>query len=326
MKDSNLNSNGDKWMNTVELSIIIPVYNVKSYLERCLESVIGQCKNKNVEIILIDDGSKDGSELLCDMYAQNHSELVMVIHKENGGLSSARNVGLQRAKGKYISFLDSDDMFIDGFVSDMLSYMDQEPDFIHFNFCFENNGSYEVKGTKQVVEVNKDWFLDDLLKNKFECQICIGCYKKALFEDIYFPEGRNYEDIATLYKLILKSERICCVDYSYYIYNISNSASITKTITCKNMQDMYMSVNEMYEGILKYYKQQNKELTYLEYFRRNEYIYIYLKLVKIENAESLKQEIKVYLLKNRKYNPVKFRHYNYKKMIYFYVMALFGFI
>lgn len=311
-------------MNTVELSIIIPVYNVIAYLERCLESVLYQCKDKSVEIILIDDGSQDGSEQLCDMYAQKYPELIKVLHKENGGLSSARNVGLNTAEGIYVCFLDSDDMVADGFVDDMLCFIDKEPDFIHFSFCFENNGNYKLKGNKEVLELNKVKFFDDLLKIKFECQICMGCYRKTLFEDTYFPEGRNYEDMATLYKLVLKSEKILCVDYAYYIYNISNSGSITKTITAKNMNDMYLSVNEMYEGILKYYQEQNFDQTYLEYFKRNEYIYIYLKLMKIDDADELKKEIKDYLLKNRYYNPIKFRHYNLKKMIYFYVMAVLG--
>ena len=108
------------------------------------------------------------------------------------------------------------------------------------------------------------------------------------------------------------------------IFIIFNSGSITKTITAKNMNDMYLSVNEMYEGILKYYQEQNFDQTYLEYFKRNEYIYIYLKLMKIDDADELKKEIKDYLLKNRYYNPIKFRHYNLKKMIYFYVMAVLG--
>lgn len=309
-------------MNNVEISIIIPVYNVKMYLERCLDSIIGQCKDKCVEIILIDDGSNDGSETLCDLYLKNYSEVIKVIHKVNGGLSSARNAGLDIADGRYVCFLDSDDMIADGFIDDMLSFIEKEPDFIHFSFCFENNGNYKLKGNKEVLEVNKDKFLDDLLKIEFECQICIGCYRKMLFDEIRFPKGRNYEDMATLYKLVLKSANIYYVNYSYYIYNISNTNSITKITSLKNMNDMYLSVNEMCDGIKCYYEHKNIDLTYLEYFKRNEYIYIYIKLLKVENASRLKKEIKEYLLKNRNYNLIKFRYYNLKKLIFFYVMSM----
>lgn len=115
------------------LSIIIPVYNTREYLDRCVNSVISQ-KRKGLEIILVNDGSTDGSDVLCDIHAKNH-RCIKVIHKENGGLASARNAGIDAAKGKYVNFLDSDDWISAGTIDRIFSIIDEyTPDIIGYGF------------------------------------------------------------------------------------------------------------------------------------------------------------------------------------------------
>ena len=123
------------------LSIIVPVYNVKSYLKKCVESIINQTYT-NLQIILVDDGSTDGSQDICDEFAQRDSRIV-VIHKENGGLSTARNVGMDRAKGAYIAFVDSDDWLEPNMYEALISQLEKhEADIVACSF-------YECKGDEK---------------------------------------------------------------------------------------------------------------------------------------------------------------------------------
>lgn len=123
------------------LSIIVPVYNVKSYLKKCVESIINQTYT-NLQIILVDDGSTDGSQDICDEFAQRDSRIV-VIHKENGGQSTARNVGMDRAKGVYIAFVDSDDWLEPNMYEALISQLEKhEADIVACSF-------YECKGDEK---------------------------------------------------------------------------------------------------------------------------------------------------------------------------------
>ena len=116
------------------ISVVIPVYNVEKYLEKCLDSVVEQTY-RNLEIILVDDGSTDNSGAICDRYAQKDSRVV-VIHQKNGGLSKARNVGIDTATGKYISFIDSDDYVGSCYIETL--YKEIKPNIINLSICFRS--------------------------------------------------------------------------------------------------------------------------------------------------------------------------------------------
>ena len=162
-------------------------------------------------------------------------------------------------------------------------------------------------------------------KNRYGNQICFRIYKKELFENIKFPYGKYYEDIATFYKIMLEAKKIMLVDYEYYIYNISNHSSITKKINRKCLGDMLAAIDEMYNGLLQCYDK-NDNMRFLEYCKINQYIYILFKLLKCdEDVEDLKDHILKYL-KNKKIGIKYLKYYNYKKYIAFKLLNLFRII
>lgn len=214
----------------VKISIIVPVYNVKDYLERCVKSILNQSE-KNIEVILVDDGSTDGSALLCDNLAKL-DERVISLHKENGGLSSARNYGLQFSKGEHVCFIDSDDVIAPYFVERLNELMEKNGcdiavgEFVTFS---DEPPMFELVEEKvEVVEgkqaINK-LFGDSYVSATIACN---KMYKKSLFNDIKYPEGLINEDEATAYKLYYIANKVVfsnLIVYGYYM----RPNSITKS-------------------------------------------------------------------------------------------------
>lgn len=300
-----------------QISVIVPVYNQIKYFENCIKSLLGQITDE-VEVLLIDDGSDDGSEFLCDKYEKlNHN--IKTIHKVNGGLSSARNVGIKNAIGEYLLFLDSDDELVDNAIDILLKNIKSfSPDMILYGYTYKRENGYKIIGNGIVREIDRNGTLSLLVKNKIGNQICFKVYKKNLFDNIEFPIGRNYEDIATFYKLVLKSEKNIIIDSSIYIYNLTNNGSITQTFSEKNLKDMYFAINEFENGLSEICIKLSLE-DYLEYYKRNIYIYIYLKSNSNVQVRELRNEISKYLWSHMHYNVWKYRNYSIKKMIYFYL-------
>ncbi len=184
------------------ISIIIPIYNVEKFLPKCLNSVVSQ-SYKNIEIIAVDDGSTDESGKIADKYAQNDSRIV-VLHKKNGGLSSARNAGLKLAKGKYVLFLDSDDYITSQAVEILLKYAIKEnasivemgicklfPDGKVVNECVKKK--MKLSGFEAVV-----LFLTS--NSILKAAACDALYERSIFNDVEFEEGRLHEDAWFKYK------------------------------------------------------------------------------------------------------------------------------
>lgn len=184
------------------VSVVIPVYNVEKYLEECFNSVVGQ-SYENIEIILVDDGSTDTSSEIADRLASSDLR-VSVIHKENGGLSDARNVGMRAAKGTYITFLDSDDCMSKDFIYTLtwlavknnadITQCDNSRDLSHLGDGAAS--TIVMSGVSSFLELMKFKIVSPTVWGKL--------YKKSLFHDnnIEFPVGRLHEDTAVLYKLI----------------------------------------------------------------------------------------------------------------------------
>ena len=201
------------------ISVIIPVYNVEKYLDRCMETVLNQTYG-NMEIILVDDGATDQSGKKCDEYALK-DERVKVIHKKNGGLSSARNAALEIATGDYIGFVDSDDYIDEYMFEKMLQYcIDNDCDIsVCGHFTEKNNKiSIEEPIIDQLIMYTKmdalETLVEDAMMNNYAWD---KLYKAELFKGVRYPDGRNYEDIATTYLLFDKAERICQIpEYLYY--------------------------------------------------------------------------------------------------------------
>ena len=174
-----------------KVSLIIPVYNVLAFLDHCLDSVLSQTF-KDVEIIVIDDGSTDGGGRLCDAYAERDVR-IQVFHTENRGLSAARNLGLEKATGDYVAFLDSDDWIEEDFLQRMVETAESyDSDIVCCRY------SYDYRGHKEDSQEYRDLLLlagDDIML-AFLTKPYIGnvawnkLYRRALFSDIRYPEGR----------------------------------------------------------------------------------------------------------------------------------------
>lgn len=192
------------------ISVIIPVYNVEKYLERCIESVCNQ-SYKNLEIILIDDGSTDGSGRICDKKREGDVRII-VYHKENGGQGTARNKGLDLCSGKYITFLDSDDMMESSCIEELYDFLVKNN--LDISAC--NYARYTEDG--HMISLFEEKY-DDFIVNGIEAQRriwyaeCINLapwgklYRKELWKNIRFKECRYYEDYATMHRIYLFVDR-----------------------------------------------------------------------------------------------------------------------
>ena len=192
-----------------DISIIIPVYNREKYISKCLDSVLNQMEQYNVEIILVDDGSTDASGEICDKYAEQYPRIVYVYHKQSGGVSDARNYGVRKSRGKYIYFLDSDDVLLDirSLYSMALKY---NTDIIEGNFILFS--SEDIIQQEKVHLTKGDIGVCDISNNFDLLQSVAGfvwgkLYKRSLWDGIVFPIGFLFEDTIEEIVLLRKAKR-----------------------------------------------------------------------------------------------------------------------
>ena len=214
------------------VSIVVPVYNVEQYIHRAINSLLNQTY-PFLEIILVDDGSPDNCPQICDEYARKDNRIT-VIHKKNGGLSDARNVGLNIAKGEYITFLDSDDYLCSNAIEIFLKAIrEQNVDVVCSGLnIIDNKGeiydyrkgdnSFKASGQEIVKLLFKDTFPYNFAPSKL--------YKRELFNGIRFPVGRIYEDIATTYLVINKADSVYCIKECLYYYERGREGNITSEL------------------------------------------------------------------------------------------------
>lgn len=204
-------------MNDV-ISVIVPVYNVAAYLPQCLDSILNQ-DYRNLEVILIDDGSEDESGSICDRYGGLDSR-VRVIHQKNGGAAAAKNAGLRVATGEYLSFVDSDDFLepdVYGYMLNLLKEYDADAGEFAFRDVYRTRTEDQVfrpgrsvaEGKAYLIRFTKDWSCA-LLWNKL--------YKRALFESVFFEEGHKIDDEYFTYQGIMNAAKIVCDDRIVYNY------------------------------------------------------------------------------------------------------------
>lgn len=219
------------------VSVIIPVYNTEAYLRKCIESVLNQTI-REIEVILVDDGSTDSSGIICDKY-KIIDERVQVIHKKNEGISSARNVGIKKASADYIMFIDSDDWVEPFFCEDPYRIAIQnEADIVIFPYyVLERNGS--IKKSKQKLKSGRIEKEKALELNNESSYAWNKLYKKDLFKTIEFPFGKMYEDIGTTHKLIYNAKRLYYLDKPLYYYNSVRNNSVTRSFETDYTRDKY---------------------------------------------------------------------------------------
>lgn len=212
------------------ISVIIPIYNTKEYLSKCIESVINQTY-KNLEIILVDDGSTDGSEKVCDEYIKKDSRII-VIHKENGGISSARNVGMEVAKGEYIAFVDSDDWIEVQMYEKMQElYWENDADIVICGYRKINDNKIIDFSTGRIKLLYDTELLDTYLTAHDRCMMsqspCNRLYRRDMIEDIRFDDIPKGEDGAFNAEVMPRAKKAIFIDSAYYNY-ITRANSLSK--------------------------------------------------------------------------------------------------
>ena len=246
---------------SVKLSIITPVYNVEKYLVKCIESILNQ-SFKDFELILINDGSTDSSGEICERYA-NQDVRVKVIHKENGGQSSARNIGIRVSEGKYIGFIDADD------------WIEQDMFQLLYELSVRSGADISVIGIREVSEKEEvlseylpgELDLTEIFKRAYPCN---KLFKRDLFinNNLFFIEGRYYEDVELIPKLFVKSKQrsvVKKIGYNYLKRVNSTTSSRDKKILDNlwaytsflefiQKEDLYISYKSEFETGVEYFK------------------------------------------------------------------------
>lgn len=215
------------------LSIIIPIYNVERTLDRCVESVLRQ-NIQPMEIILVDDGSPDACPQLCDVWAEKDSR-IHVVHKENGGLSDARNAGIAEAKGDLITFVDSDDFLSDDSYRQVLKEMTPDVDIIEFPvYRFYGSPHQSLLSFEEKTYSNRKdyWFNCKAYTHTYAWN---KIYRRHLFETTRFPKGKVFEDAATLPGLLKQARKVKTTNKGLYFY-CANEKGITAKATGSDLQ------------------------------------------------------------------------------------------
>ena len=228
-------------MTTPLISVIVPVYRVEEYLERCVKSILSQTY-ENLEVILVDDGSPDQCPAICDACAEKDAR-VKVIHQENKGLSGARNAGIDAASGEYLAFVDSDDYVSPHFIEELYQLLQDTGCAIG-----QCRFSY-VKGDGLVEESDSAFCIyrgESLMEQLYGPEEKATCfvvawnklYRAELFKEtgIRYPEGRIHEDEATTYRLFHEAKKLAFLDRALYGYYTENGGSITSVFSAKRLQ------------------------------------------------------------------------------------------
>lgn len=248
----------------MKVSIIVPVYNVKDYLETSLDSLINQ-NFEDYEILLVNDGSTDGSDEILNKYATKYPDKIVVLNKENGGQGLARNLALENAKGEYVMFVDSDD------------YIDKDTLKITYNQAVKNDadivcfGEYIVKDGKKIPNTNNVVIGSNDILTYILNQMgpCFKLIKTDLIRDnkLYFPKLRAYEDIAVVPAYGLFAKKIVFIEDKLYYYVMRSGSTMNQLVYSEKLEHIFPSLN----NLLSIFKENNM---FDKYYSEIEFIYI----------------------------------------------------
>jgi glycosyltransferase involved in cell wall biosynthesis len=283
-----------------KVSIIVPVYNVENYLAKCLDSLINQT-HQHIEILVVNDGSKDNSEQIIQDYAKKYPEKIKPFTKENGGLSDARNFGIDRATGDYIGFVDSDDYVTPTMFAEMVNLAEKHQS--KMVICNIQKVDQNGNVTQKLTQIPNMPEKIDLEKNfsvfaDLSYFACNKLFKKELFKNKRFKKGVHFEDIQLIPQLLLECEIIAQTQNFHYQY-LERTDSITKTHTEKGL-DILKAVEDV-ENYFKdsNYSHKNKELKNFQIFEGVYSFLAYLAFVKNETTFNEMSE-KLHLFMNKK--------------------------
>ena len=279
-----------------EISIIVPVYKTEKYLNECIDSILAQTFT-DFEVILVDDGSPDNCPALCDAAAAKDSR-IRVIHKPNGGVSTARNAGLDAARGNWIGFVDSDDI-IDKTRYEKLYRAVKK---YGTKMAVSNILYLEADGS---VSVFKDLPIQDEILTREECvhrirltplvNVCTKLYRRDIFEKLRFPVGKLYEDADLLPEILEEITEVACVAEPLYHYRINstNNGIMHRRVTLKNLEEVDVNYG-MLRCALKYGK---KDAAYLQYAIMKSYFKKFMKKLPPEDRNDQKVQQTIDLIR-----------------------------
>ncbi len=256
------------------ISVIVPVYNVEKYLRRCVDSILAQTYT-NLEIILVDDGSPDNCGKICDEYAKKDSR-IKVIHQKNGGLSAARNAGLDIATGDYIGFVDSDDYISPEMYEKLLNILKESNSDLSvcgMDYYDENNNRIDQECPLTDRTFSNLEIFGELQKELywFYVNACPKLYQSLIFEDIRFPVGKLYEDNHIVHYIFQKCNSIVTTSNKWYYFTLRNGSITHSGFSIKSLDDIdafidrieFYKKNEMKEYIVP------AKIQLINYYRNN---------------------------------------------------------
>lgn len=306
----------------MQFSFIVPIYNVANYLNKCIESLECQ-QGVEYEVILVDDGSTDQSGKMCDDFCKKYSN-IKVIHKRNGGLSEARNVGIKMAKGEYILFVDGDDYIASNSLKKIeeIVFKCNKPDIICLELIkfFEN--SEKIIEMKDGIDENiynlKDSSLYEYLAclPKYPASACTKAIKRELFLhcDLYFIQGILSEDLEWCIRLFLSAKTFAYCSAPYYFYRQARAGSISNTLSEKKVRDITNTFIKWvdYAKGLQDFSQKKMVCSYMEYIFR--FLILGYKTIPTEAQKELKRILKTrkWVLGTRQDLVSKIIYYSYK--------------
>lgn len=289
-------------LNEELISVIVPIYNVEKYIKKCVDSIINQ-EYKNLEIILVDDGSPDKCGKICDEYSKIDSR-IKVIHKQNGGLSDARNAGIEYSNGEYIVCVDGDDYIERDMISFLYSNIKKyNADMAVCGYSYDYDGKIKRKkehSSEKIEVLSTEQAVEKMLDSKslFGWIAWNKLYRKKIFSNVMYPKGKLYEDMATTYKLVCNSKNIVYSEKSKYNYVI-RQGSIIRTYKYEEKElDRIEIAKEMYTFLLnKYSNLKNK----LDIFLVSQYVDVVNYIIKANDYdEKVIKETKNIIRKNLK--------------------------
>ncbi|MGG7201271.1 glycosyltransferase family 2 protein [Clostridium butyricum] len=281
------------------ISVIVPIYNVENYLRTCIDSIISQ-SYENLEIILVDDGSKDNCGKICDEYAVKDSRII-VIHKDNGGLSSARNAGIDICKGEFISFIDSDDFVSDYFIE--LLYEGIKKYSADIVSCTKGTSFIDgeelpnLNGEKNysLISITPFEALKQMMYQRIPNGAQFRLYRRSIFEVIRFPVGYLFEDVATIHKTFMCANEMVLLSADIYGYRVRENSIVRqkfsdrKKIALKITCDLYKEICE--------YDIRLKKAVASRAFAQNFHVYLQIPFEDVKTRREFWNEIKKYRLK-----------------------------
>ena len=280
------------------ISLIIPVYNVEAYLQKCFDSVVAQTY-QNLEVIVVNDGSTDGSLTVCNRYVKKNGW--KLISQENGGLSAARNTGLLHANGEYITFLDSDDWMADDLIETLLyKAIQYGSDIVEAGFYRVYPDQVEVDISQEERVFSAQEVLAALFLETYNVHPCVWgkLYSRRIFENLSFEVGRLHEDGYFIYQAMYKSSKYCLLNYAGYYYRQDRPGSImTVRVKPKNILDVTDLLEQRIEFFSKNEELELKEMAEAYYFRTT--LTNYITSIKVLADPILADSLNKKILKNR---------------------------